>query len=79
MNNFDRVEVKLFKKKLPVREFEMSRDSAEIIIEALRFYALNAERVEGKMMVSGCQRLRMAAFNLKKDLQDVLEVIYDRQ
>lgn len=78
MNNFDRVEIKLFKKKVPVREIELSRDSVDIILEALRFYRLNAERIEGKMMLSGCQRLRMAAFNLKKDLQDVMEVIYDK-
>ena len=78
MNNFDRVEIKLFKKKVPVREIELSRDSVEIIMEALRFYRLNAERIEGKMMLSGCQRLRLAAFNLKKDLQDVMEVIYDK-
>ena len=78
MNNFDRVEIKLFKKKVPVREIELSRDSVDIILEALRFYRLNAERIEGKMMLSGCQRLRLAAFNLKKDLQDVMEVIYDK-
>lgn len=78
MTEFDRAEIKLYKKKVPVREIELSRDSVEIIMEALRFYRLNAERMEGKMMLSGCQRLRMAAFNLKKDLQDVLEIIYDK-
>ena len=78
MTDFDRAEIKLFKKKVPVREIEFSRDSVEIIMEALKFYRLNAERMEGKMLASGCQRLRMAAFNLKKDLQDVLEIIYDR-
>lgn len=75
---FDRVEVKLFKKKLPVREIEFGADTAETIVEAVRFYWINAERIESDMMKTGSQRLRNSAFNLKKDLQEVMDILYGR-
>ena len=78
MNNYDRVEVKLYKKSTPIRDFELTRDKAEVIEEAIRFYWLNAGRLEGKMMNSGSQRLRMACFNLKRDLQEILDILYGR-
>lgn len=78
MDNFDRVEVKLFKKKLPVREIEFGRDTAETIVEAVRFYGINAERIEKDMMQTGSMRLRSSAFNLKRDLQEVIDILYGR-
>lgn len=75
---FDRVEIKLYKKKLPVREIEFGPDTAETILEAVRFYWINAERIEVDMMKTGSQRLRNSAFNLKKDLQEVMDILYGR-
>lgn len=75
---YDRVEVKLYKKKLPVREIEFGQDTAETILEAIRFYWINAERIENDMLKTGSQRLRNSAFNLKKDLQEVMDILYDR-
>lgn len=78
MEKFDRVEVKLFKKKLPVREIEFGPDTAATIIEAVQFYLVNAGRIEGDMMKTGSQRLRTSAFTLKKDLQEVVDILYGR-
>lgn len=78
MTDFNRVEVKLFKNSMPVREIEFKKDTADIIIEGLRFYWLNSEKLEKEMKDVGSQRLYYSAFNLKKDLQDVMDLLYGR-
>ena len=77
-NNFDRIEVKLFKGNMPVREIEFKRDSGEIIVEAINFYLLNAEKFEEQMLEKGSQRMRNSAFYLKRDLQEVKDILYGR-
>lgn len=77
-NNFDRIEVKLFKGRMPVREIEFKRDTGEIIIEAINFYLVNAEKIEEEMLEKGSQRMRNSAFYLKRDLQEVKDILYGR-
>lgn len=78
LNDFNRVEVKLFKGNIPVREIEFKRDTADIITEALKYYLLNAEKIEAEMLENGSERLRNAAFYLKKDLREVIDILYGR-
>lgn len=78
MEKYDRVTVQLYKKSTPVREINFDKKTADIIIEAVRFYWLNAERLEANMEKAGSQRLTYAAFNLKRDLQEVMDLLYDR-
>ena len=78
-NNFDRVEVKLFKGQMPVREIEFKQDTAEIIVEAIRFYLYNVQKIELEMLDRGSDRMRKAAFYLKRDLQEVKDILYGKQ
>lgn len=78
-NNFDRVEVKLFKGQMPVREIEFKRDTAELILEAIKFYLYNAEKIELEMLDLGSGRMRTSAFYLKRDLQEVRDILYGKQ
>lgn len=78
MSDFDRVEVKLFKGNMPLREFEFKRDTADIILEAIKFYSVHAEKYEYDMLETGSQRLRNACFYLKKDLMEVMDILYGR-
>ena len=77
-NNFDRIEVKLFKGNMPVREMEFKKDTGEIIIEAINFYLVNAEKIEEEMLEKGSMRMRNSAFYLKRDLQEVKDIINGR-
>ena len=77
-NSFDRIEVKLFKGNMPVREMEFKKDTGEIIIEAINFYLVNAEKIEEDMLERGSMRMRNSAFYLKQDLQEVKNIINGR-
>lgn len=77
-NEFNRVEVKLFKGNIPLREIEFKRDTADIIIEALKYYMVNAEKIETDMLENGSERLRNAAFYLKRDLREVVDILYGK-
>lgn len=77
-NDFDRIEVKLFKGRMPVREMEFKKDTGEIILEAINFYLVNAEKIEEEMIEKGSFRLRNSAFYLKKDLQEVKDILNGR-
>ena len=56
-----------------LREIELSPDDGNIILEALRFYQLNANQYQHEMADKGCIRLRDQAYYLKTDLTDVLD------
>lgn len=56
-----------------IREIELSNEDGELIYESIRYYWLNAEKIEKEMLDRGCNRLRNQAFYLKKDLEDVLD------
>lgn len=77
-NNFDRIEVKLFKGNIPIREMEFKKDTGDIIIEAINFYLVNAEKIEEEMLEKGSTRMRNSAFYLKKDLQEVKDILNGR-
>lgn len=77
-NNFDRIEVKLFKGNIPIREMEFKKDTGDIIIEAINFYLVNAEKIEEEMLEKGSMRMRNSAFYLKQDLQEVKNIINGR-
>ena len=77
-NNFDRIEVKLFKGRIPIREIEFKKDTADIILEAINFYLVNAEKIEDEMLKRGCARMRIYAYYLKRDLQEVKDILNGR-
>lgn len=76
--DFDRIEVKLFKGRMPVRDVEFKKDTGDIIIEAINFYLVNAEKIEEEMMKKGSTRMRNSAFYLKRDLQEVKDILNGR-
>lgn len=75
---FDTVSLHFFKKNVEVKEITIDKQTVDIILEAVRFYRLNVERLEANMDKAGSQRLTYAAFVLKKDLQEALDILYDR-
>jgi hypothetical protein len=77
-DKFDTVSLHFFKKNVEVKEISIDKQTADIIMEAIRFYWLNAERLESNMEKAGSQRLTYAAFNLKRDLQETMDILYDR-
>lgn len=56
-----------------LQEIPLSVDDAEIIKEAMVFYARNVEQIQKDMTEKGCVRLRDQAFYLRSDINDIMD------
>lgn len=56
-----------------LQEIPLSIDDAEIIKEAMLFYARNVEQIQKDMGEKGCVRLRDQAFYLRSDINDIMD------
>ena len=63
-----RINVQLMNGQAVLREIELSPDDGNIILEALRFYQLNANQYQHEMADKGCVRLRDQAYYLNRYL-----------
>lgn len=56
-----------------LQEIPLTVDDAEIIKEAMLFYARNVEQIQKEMTEKGCVRLRDQAFYLRSDINDIMD------
>lgn len=56
-----------------LQEIPLSVDDAEIIKEAMLFYARNVEQIQKEMTEKGCVRLRDQAFYLRSDINEIMD------
>lgn len=56
-----------------LQEIPLTIDDAEIIKEAMLFYARNVEQIQKDMMEKGCVRLRDQAFYLRSDINEIMD------
>lgn len=59
--------------KAILQEIPLTIDDAEIIKEAMLFYARNVEQIQKEMGERGCVRLRDQAFYLRSDINDIMD------
>lgn len=56
-------------------EIELSTEDYNLINDAVKYYYHNLEKVESEMEKEGFDTLRIQAFYLRKDLQNLIEKI----
>lgn len=60
---------------ITLSEIELSVDDYNLINDAVKYYYHNLERIETDMEKDGFDSLRIQAFYLRKDLQNLIEKI----
>lgn len=69
----NKINVQLINGQAVLREIELSPDDWELILEAVRFYAMSTESLQCELADRNWIRLRDQAFYLRNDLRDVLD------
>lgn len=60
---------------ITLSEIELTIDDYNLINDAVKYYYHNLERIETEMEKDGFDSLRIQAFYLRKDLQNLIEKI----
>lgn len=68
-----RINVQLINGQAVLREIELSPDDGELILEAVKFYAMSSEYLQCELADRNWIRLRDQAFYLRNDLKDVMD------
>ena len=60
---------------ITLSEIELTIDDYNLINDAVKYYCHNLDKVEAEMEKDGFDALRIQAFYLRKDLQNLIEKI----